>query len=384
MDLQTGANGRGPLGTGTNSPVSDAGTLPKTQNRPNVTQGTSLEPSGSGSGRSNLTEADRDFIRQIHQAKHLDGTPMRVDELIYLRGENVRMQEEAKREFGPASKTVAWFQEVIDAYNEEIEKAKSPLGSAINALKTVLANPEASEKEMTEKLTPMLGVMRQEQLMGQEDDEAQQEAAVLITKVVDRGYERRTAALEDLVRREKGASGAVSEERFREAVAAAIGVERQRQLMGMAEGDEGEEKSARVMQAVSDVMHLVSERRVNALKAAIDEEKKSMGSVSEKKFTELVSAVLGDERQNQLMGITDDKSGGLQAVVDVMELILKRRKAAVDELMRRQSASQGGVSNAQINQAIKDYDAFKDQARRLGMAVPEGSVRLGTAQIEQH
>jgi hypothetical protein len=383
MDLQTGANGRGPLGTRTNRPVSDAGTLARTQNRPNVTQGTSLEPSGPGSARSNLTEADRDFIRQIHQAKYLDGKPIAVDRWLYLRGQYIRSQEEARREFGPTSKTVAWFQEVIDACNEEIERAKSPLGSAINALKTVLANPDASEKEMTEKLTPMVEVMHQQQVMGEQNDAAQQEATVLITKVVDRAHERRTAALEDLVRQEEAASGSVSEEKFRDTVGAAMGVERQRQMMGMSEGDEGEKKSARVTQAVVKVMQLVSERRINALKALIDREKKSMGSVSDQKFNGLVRSVLGDEHQNQLMGISDDKSGGLQAVVDVMELIMKRRKAAVDSLIKRQSTGGSGVTNAQINQAISDFDAIRAQARLLGMAVPEGRVTPGAPQIEQ-
>jgi hypothetical protein len=53
-----------------------------------------------------------------------------------------------------------------------------------------------------------------------------------------------------------------------------------------------------------------------------------MGSVSDKKFRELLAAVQGDERQKQLMGVSDDDSGGLPAVVDVLNLILKRRKLA--------------------------------------------------------
>jgi len=382
MDTQTGANGRGPLGTGTNSPASDAGTLPRTQNRPNVTQGTALEPPGSGSGRSNLTESDREYLREIHRAKHLDGTPFRVDELLYLRGENARMQQEAIREFGPASKTVAWFNEVLAAYDEEIAKAKSPLGNSINDLKTVLADPKATEKEMHEKLVPMIKELHDDQVMGGHNEAAQEEGLRLISEVIDRVSEQRTTALEDLNKKEKLNPGSVSDEEHREAVITTMGGERQRQMMGGAEDEAGQKKSARAMQAVVEAMHLVSERRIKALKNLVDQEKKS-GAVPEKTLKDLAVAVLGDERQNQMMGISDDKSGGLDAVLEVMRLIIKKRQAAINDLMRRQSVPGSGITNDQINQAIKDYDVLKDQARMLGIAAPDVTVTLGTPQIEQ-
>jgi hypothetical protein len=81
-----------------------------------------------------------------------------------------------------------------------------------------------------------------------------------------------------------------------------------------------------------------------------------MGSVSDKKFQELLAAVLGDERQKQLMGLSDDDSGGLPAVVDVMDLILKRRKAAVADLFKRQAIPGSGVTNEQVNRAVSDYE----------------------------
>ena len=167
------------------------------------------------------------------------------------------MQQQAMREFGPGSKSAAWFQKVIEAYDEEIEKAKSPLGSAVNALKQVLADPSAKEKDMGEKLVVMIGVMRQEQLMSQDDPSAQ-EATKLIVQVIDRSTDQRTAALEDLIKKEKGASGTISDDKFREALAAVMGGERQRELMGMNEDKEGEKKSERVQQAVVEVIHLRS------------------------------------------------------------------------------------------------------------------------------
>jgi hypothetical protein len=376
-------NGRGPVGTATNSPISDAGTMSRTQNRPNVSHGTSLDANGPGSaGSSGLTDADRDFIREIHQARHLDGTPFRLDELMFMRAENARMQQQAMREFGPGSKSVAWFQEVIAAYDEEIEKAKSPLGSAVNALQKVLADPSAKEKDMSEKLVVMIGVMRQEQLTGQ-DDPIAEEATKLIVQVIDRSTDQRNAALEDLIKKEKSASGTISDDKFREAVAAVMGGERQRQLTGMSEDKEGEKKSERARKAVDEVIHLVSERRLKSLKTLIDQEEKSMGSVPDQKFKDMIAAVIGDERQKVLMGISDDGSAGMKPVLDVMRLVLKRRQAAVADLFKKQMIPGGGVTNDQVNKAIKDLEVIKAEARQLGIAVPEGDFTLGTPQFSK-
>jgi hypothetical protein len=377
------AGGRGPIGTPTNSPISDGGTMARTQNKANVSQGKSADVEGTGLFSSSFTDADRQFLYDIHHSKHLDGTPLRLDELVFLRGENVRMQQQAIREFGAGSKTAAWFEEVIAAYDEEIEKGKSPLGSASNALRTLLADPSAKEEDMADKMRTMIGAMRQEQLLGVEDDPAAQEASDLMVKVIDRSTEQRTAILEDLVKREKASSGAIPDEKFRDAIRVVMGIERQRQLLGMDDDGEGAKKGDRVSHAVTEVIHLVSERRIKSLKALIDEEKKSMGSVSDKKFQELLAAVLGDERQKQLMGLSDDDSGGLQAVVDVMDLILNRRKAAVADLFKRQAIPGSGVTNEQVNRAVNDYGDIKQHARRLGMAVPDGDFTLGKPEFSK-
>jgi hypothetical protein len=89
-----------------------------------------------------------------------------------------------------------------------------------------------------------------------------------------------------------------------------------------------------------------------------------------------VAAVQGDDRQKQLMGLSDDTSGGLDVVLEVMDLIIKKRRTAVSDLFKKQAVPVSGITNAQINQAIADYDAIKAEARRLGIAVPEGDFTL--------
>jgi len=375
-------SGRGPVGTPTNSPMNDGGTMALTQNRANVSQGKSPEVGGTASSSSGFTDADRQFIYDIHQAKHLDGSPLRLEELLFLRAENVRMRQQAIREFGASSKSAAWFEEVIAAYDEEIEKAKSPLGSALNALKTAVADPKAKEKDIQEKIVNLIGIMRQDQLMGKDDPTAE-EANKAICKAVDRATDERTDALEDLLQREKRSSGSVSEDDFRKVLINVMGVDRQRELMGLNDDEKGGEKGERIRVAVVEVIHVVSERRLKAAKSLIEQEKRSPGSVSEQKFKELVAAVQGDDRQKQLMGLSDDTSGGLDVVLEVMDLIIKKRRTAVSDLFKKQAVPVSGVTNAQINQAIADYDAIKAEARRLGIAVPEGDFTLGAPEFSK-
>ena len=373
--------GRGPAGTPTNSSISDGGTMALTQNKANVSQGKSGDVEGSGLFSSSFTDADRQFIYDIHHWKHPDGTPLRLEELLFQRGENVRMQQQAIREFGAGSKTAAWFQEVIAAYDEEIEKAKSPLGSAISALNTAVTDPKAKEKDIQEKIVTLIGIMRQDQLMGKDDDNTQ-EANKAICKAVDRATDERTVALEDLLKKEKSSSDSVSEDDFRKVLINVMGVDRQRELMGMNDDEGGGKKGERIRDAVVEVVHVVSERRIKDAKSLIAQEKRSPGSVSEQKFKELVVSVLGDERQKALMGLSGDSSGGLAVVLDVLGLIIEKRRRAISDLFKKQAAG-GGVTNDQINRAIADFDAIKEQARKLGLAVPEGDFTLGKPEISK-
>jgi hypothetical protein len=374
--------GRGPIGTATNSPLSDGGTMARTQNKANVSQGKSGDVDGRGLFSTSFTDADRQFLYDIHHAKHLDGTPLRLDELVFLRGENVRMQQQAINEFGAGSRTAAWFEEVIAAYDEELEKLKSPLGSAVNALKTAVADRNSKEKDIQEKIVNLIGIMRQDELMGKDDPSAQ-EANKAICQAVDRATDERTDALEKLLEREKNLSGSVSEDDFRKVLSNVMGIDRQRELMGMNEDDDGDKRGERIRIAVVEVIHVVSERRLKAVKSLIEQEKRTPGSVSEQKFKELVAAVQGDDRQKQLMGLSDDPSGGLEVVLEVMNLIIKKRQKAVSDLFKKQAAGGSGVTNDQVNQAIADYDAIKVEARKFGIAVPDGDFTLGKPEISK-
>jgi hypothetical protein len=366
--------GQGSLGTATNNPVGDGNTMARTQNRASAPNGVTADSgipgvaaAASGVRASGLSESDREFIREIHTAKHLDGTPFTLEELLFMRAENVRYQEQALRELGPSSSTVGYFREVIAAYDERIAEAKTPMGSAINGLKTVLVDPAANENQRREKIGTALGVMRQEQLSGQDNDPQTTEALDLIGKIVKRDAKEKNDALKALVDKEKRFSGSVSEDDFKAAIAKVMGIARQEQLLGVDDGNSGTSSG---LAPVVETINLVADRRVASLKDLIAKEKRSPGSVSEQQFTKLVQAVLGDEREKQLLGVSNILGNGMEPVLEVMKLMLQRRRDAIDELFKKQRAPGGGVTNAQINQALTDYEIAKDQALRIGLAVP--------------
>lgn len=340
------------------------------QNRPAVPHGTNADTCSPGS-TPGLTDADRHFFYQIRRARHLNGSPFSIEELVRLRDENVRMQEEAIREFGPKSTTAIWFQKVIAAYDETIADAKSPLGSAINGLRSVLADPTAKEADRKEKVTTTLGVIRQKQLLGSspDDDPMIAEAMGLIVEVIKRDSDEKIADLEKSVNREKSASGSVPDEEFRSKIITVMGTERQKALLGVNDGG----ISPKAAQLVVESLNLAADRRVTKLKTLISQEKRSPGSVSDQQFVALIQGVLGDERQKQLMGISESAANSMEPVTAVMKIFIDRRKTAVTNLFQKQKTGDRSVTEQQINQAIADYETVREQARRMGMSVPTAS-----------
>jgi hypothetical protein len=374
VDEFVNTRGQGSLGTATNSPVGDGNTMARTQNRPSVPHGVTADSgipgssaAASGVHASGLSESDRDFIREIYSAKNLDGTPFTLDQLQFLRAENVRDQERALRELGPGSSTVGFYREVIAAFDERIADAKSPMGNAIDGLATVLVDPRANENDRRKKIEIALNVMKKEQLLGGDDPQKSAQAMGLICELIKQDGKEKEAALKALVDQEKRSPGSVTEEQFRKKTMEKMGVAREEAMLGI---DDYETGTSSGLGTVIEVVNLVADRRVAKLKDLIAQEKRSKGSVSEQEFVKLVQAVIGDDRQKILWGVQDEGVTGWEPVIEVMKILLQRRRDAIDDLFKRQSTPGSGVTNAQINQAIDDYDTLKEQALRLGISAP--------------
>jgi hypothetical protein len=353
--------------------MNDPGTGARAQNRPNVPQGSeagAVVPSSAGHSKSASTLSSEDWDLIAGTGRGVDGSIFPLQTLLQYRDQNMRRRAEALRDHGPDSWMAQWYQAVVEQYDRLIEEAQSPLGTAIEDLRNVV-NPSSTEKERREKAGKILGILRQMELLGQADDNPRvPEAMKLIVDLIKLDAREKRTALATLVEKEKRSPGSVSDDQFRDLVAKNMGDARQEQLMGIEEEDD-DDSPPNVMSLVADSLNLVADRRVATLKNLIEQEKRSPGSVSEQQMVRLVQAVLGDDRQKQLMGIPGVSGSGLAPVIDTLKLFLDKRQAAIKVLFKKQSTPGSGVSSEQVNQAIADYNVAKKQAIRMGIAVPD-------------
>lgn len=373
MDPLTNTTGRGPLGTGTNSPMNDAGTGARVQNRPNVPQGAEagvVVPSSAGHSKSAATLSSEDWDLIGGTGRGINGAIFPLENLLLYREQNMRRRAEALRDHGPDSWVAQWYQAVVEQYDRLIAEAESPLGTAIEELRSVV-NSSSTEKERREKAGKTFEVLRQMELSGQADDNPRvPEAMKLIVDLIKLDAREKRTALATLVEKEKRSPGSVSEDQFRDLVAKIMGGARQEELMGIEE-EADDDSPPKAMTLVVDSLNLVADRRVATLKSLIAQEKRSPGSVPEQQMAKLVQAVIGDERQKELLGIPGVSGSGMAPVIETMKLFLEKRRAAVAALFKKQSTPGSGVTGEQVNQAIADYDVAKRQAIRMGIAVPD-------------
>ena len=373
MDPLTNTAGRGPLGTGTNNPMNDPGTGARVQNRPNVPQGAEagvVVPSSTGHSKSASTLSNEDWVLIEGTGRGIDGSIFPLQTLLQYRDQNMRRRAEALRDHGPDSWMAQWYQAVVEQYDRLIAEAKSPLGTAIEELRSVV-NSSSTDKERREKAGKTFAILRQMELSGQADDDPRvSEAMKLIVDLIKLDAREKRKALATLVEREKRSPGSVSEDQFKDLIAKIMGGERQEQLLGI-EDEDDDDSPPNAMTLVADSLNLVADRRVATLKNLIAQEKRFPGSVSEQQMVRLVQAVMGDERQKELMGIPGVSGSGMTPVIDTMKLFLEKRRNAVAALFKKQSTPGSGVTSEQVNQAIADYDVAKRQAIRMGIAVPD-------------
>ena len=356
MDPLTNTAGRGPLGTSTNSPTNDPGTGAPVKNRPNVPQGAEagiVVPSSAGHGKSASTLSNDDWVLIEGTGRGIDGSIFPLETLLQYRDQNMRRREEALRDHGPDSWMAQWYQAVVEQYDRLIAEAKSPLGTAIEELRSVV-NSSFTDKERRGKAGKTFEILRQMELLGQADDNPRvSEAMKLIVDLIKFDAREKRTALATLVEKEKRSPGSVSEDQFKDLIAKIMGGERQEQLMGIEEEDD-DASPPKAMTLGADSLNLVADRRVATLRNLIAQEKRLPGSVSEQQMVRSVQAVMGDERQKELMGIPGVSGSGMTPVIDTMKLFLEKRRTAVASLFKKQSTPGSGDTTEQVNQAIAD------------------------------
>jgi hypothetical protein len=242
-------------------------------------------------------------------------------------------------------------------------KSSDRLIKAAEGLREILDDKNASENQITAKIKEGLAASRDAQLLGEGDDPKAQAILQDVGKAINRIGEMRNATFDTLLKREELNPGSVTDQQLKDGVKNVLDAERERQLLG-ASGTSGSSKG---MDLVVKAMNIYGDRKSDAIKNLLAQEKRSPGSVPDARMKTAILDVLGATRQSELLGIQGRKSDNAMSVVsDVIRVLLKRKIEDRDKLMMQKDAG-GDVSDQQIQQATNELNKMKEEARMFGV-----------------
>jgi hypothetical protein len=129
--------------------------------------------------------------------------------------------------------------------------------------------------------------------------------------------------------------------------------------------------SSNALELAGQAVGMVADRKAGAVQDLLDQDKKAPGSVTESRFSAAMRDLLGMVREVQLLGISRPKTdSALASVGEVMKVVIQRKSDARLKLMQQKDNPGSGVTDQQIQQATDDLNQLRDQARRLGVSVP--------------
>jgi hypothetical protein len=337
----------------------DSATLARTSTPPPV-------PLGGQGRRESLSAADRAYIER-EVGKRLDGSPLPLGSLLSLYDKQARLYEEAASQVGAQSGAALYIRAIVERLAALIAEARSPRGMAMEKLRRQLEQARATKgpiraDQFSEALAEVLGAERQRQLLGVEDTTGEN-GMDLMGQVTEFVYERKTEELKNLIEEAKRPGNRVTEEQLGNVVRDVLGIERQRQLLGC--GDDGAGGSS-AMTLLGEALEVVRERHEKALKDLIEQAKRPGSNVSDEQLSQAVRAVLGDERQRQLLGSGDDSAAGMDLVLQAMEVARQRHRTAIKSLVESAKRPGATVSKAQIEQAVRTVLGDERQRQLLG------------------
>jgi hypothetical protein len=298
--------GPGTIGTRNNHPISDAGTMPLIQSKPNVPSGT-YQQEGPQPAKNPLTDN--------------------------------------------------WLAGV----------ASDGLNEAAEALGKVLENPAASEEQIGEKVRGGLAAARRVELVGGGDDPKLATLMQQVGKAVDRVAEMRTAAFEDALRQEERVPGSVSEQKLKDHIQKGLSGERQRQLLGVA-NETGPSKAMELVgRAIGIVADRKADAVQNLLDQDKRSPGSVTDTRFSQAIGDLLGMVRETELLGISRPKTND---ALASIAEVMKVVVQRKTEARQKLIQQRNLAGSGVTDQQIQQATDDLNQIKEQARRVGVSIP--------------
>jgi hypothetical protein len=298
-------SGPGTKGTRTNHPVSDAGTTPLVEHRPPAPTGAAAD--------------------DVHQ---------------------------------PAKKNPT-----AEAWLGAAES--NELAEPTEELKKVLANPSATEQQIGDKVQKGLASARRLALLGAQNDAQNAAFFEQVSKAVARVGEMRNAAFDAVIQQEERSPGSVSDEKFKEQLQNVLSAERQRQLLGSSSDSDSDRAPSRAMELTGKAIGIVADRKADAMRNLLDQDKRSHGSVTEEQFRKAIQGLLASVRESELLGISRPKTeNALDTVGQVLRVMIQRKTEARLKLLQQNDMS------GELQKVTDDLNRLKEEAQRLGVVIP--------------
>lgn len=295
--------GPGIIGTHTNKPVSDAGTMPVTQNQPNTQTG--ITPAESPQAPKNqlaenwLGAAESDSVVEYTEdiRKVLDDPDATEDQI----SEKVKAGlAEARRVSllggGDSSMVTGLLQQVGKAV-DHVAKMKS------DALEDAIQQEEKSPNSVSdgkfqERIKGALGAERQRQLLGAGND-GPSEALVLTGKAITIVADRKADAVQDLLAKDKQSPGSVTDSQFSGAIKDLLGIVREVQLLGASSA-----KTNSALASVGEVMKVVIQRKAESLRKLIQQKAIPGSGVTDDQIQQATDDLNQLREQGRRMGVS--------------------------------------------------------------------------------
>jgi hypothetical protein len=292
--------GRGPVGTQTNSPVSDTGTMPIVQNTPKVQTGVTVEKKpdlheqiGPKPGEQVASES---VLAAASDLKNILARPEATEDQIAAK---VQAAIKAAHDSEVADND-AGVGDLMEQAGDAVVRIEDLRNAAFEADLNQEARLPGSvpESRLTQDIQKSISGEKQKQLLGLGNDKEEPKAMVLMAKAVGIITERKAKVMKDLLDQEKRLPGSVSDQRFSTAVSELLGAQKQCQLLGIPSAS-----SDNAFASVTEVVKIFVQRKVDARRRLLQQKQVPGSGVTDQQIADATKDLLSVIKQAQLLGV---------------------------------------------------------------------------------
>lgn len=258
-------------------------------------------PVGVGVSDSRFDAADIETLKVFETFLKYDS----LEQLQYKRAKMEYLYDEAVRASGPQSREAALFGTSVAMVDNYIALAQSPqakskgrLQELIDAMKKGTA---VKDDDVRKAIGDLLTAERDQPESGAPSGNEAGSVMGVVAEAVKEVSRVKNKQFKELLDRAKRPGSNVSDEQIKHELTDVLGVERQKQLLGIDDGD--------TMDLVADAINFSHERRKAGLADLLDKAESGKQKVTKAQVQAQVVQVLQTERERQLLGISEPDKG---------------------------------------------------------------------------